>query len=127
MAFTSSQNIALALLRIGFSGLMLTHGTDKFLNLLKGNFQFADPIGLGETTTLVLAVLAEFVCPLFLIVGYKTRWATVLPILAMLVAACVVHLHDPMTNKEHPLLYLNGFLVIAVFGAGKYSVDGRKG
>lgn len=126
MAFTSAQNTALALLRIGFSGLMLTHGTDKLLNLLNGNFQFADPLGLGETPTLILAVLAEFVSPIFLIIGYKTRWATVLPILTMLTAACIVHLNDPFGNKEHPLLYLIGFLVIAVFGAGKYSVDGRR-
>lgn len=123
--FHPLQHAILAVSRIGFSALLMTHGYDKLMRLLSGEFQFADPIGIGEFPTLLLAVLAEFVAPIFIVVGFKTRWATLLPMGTMLVAAFVVHLPDPFNKKEHALLFFFGFLLIYVFGAGKYSADRR--
>ena len=117
------SNLASLILRLGFSGMMLSHGWGKFNNLISGNFSFADPIGIGEAPTLVLAVLGEFVSPILLIVGFKTRMATILPIATMITAAFIVHAADPWANKEHALLYLVGFLGIFLLGGGKYSLD----
>jgi putative oxidoreductase len=41
----------------------------------------------------------------------------------MLVAAFIVHLDDPFKRKELALLYLVGFLIVLLMGAGKYSLD----
>ena len=41
----------------------------------------------------------------------------------MLVAAFIVHGADPFAKKEKALLYAICFLVIAITGAGKYSID----
>jgi putative oxidoreductase len=112
-------------LRVSFGGMMLEHGFGKFQNLLNGKNSFADPIGIGEFPTLVLAVLAEFICPILLILGIKTKAATVLPALTMLVAALIVHADDPWNNKEKPLLYFFGFVAIYLLGSGKYSLDWR--
>ena len=120
-----SKNIDLGLLilRVGVSGLMLTHGLPKLLNLLQGNFEFSDPIGLGSTISFILIVIAEAICPVLILVGIKTRIATIPPIIAMAVAAFMVHGADPIATKEKALLYLIGFLSIGLMGAGKLSLD----
>lgn len=123
MNFNTTQHLVLALLRISFSGMLMTHGYDKFMRLISGDFQFANPIGIGELPTLILAVLAEFVAPIFIIVGYKTKWATVFPMFTMLTAALIVHLSDSFARKEHGLLFFFGFLTIYAFGAGRFSID----
>ena len=123
MANTLKNDIGLALLRIVPSALLLTHGIPKFQKLITGDFEFADPIGIGATPTLFLAVLAEFICPILIILGFKTRWAAVLPALTMVVAAFVVHAADPFGVKEKALLFLGFFIVIYLVGPGKYSLD----
>ncbi|MCW8981140.1 MULTISPECIES: DoxX family protein [Altibacter] len=123
MTNTTRYHLGLLLLRIGFAGMMLTHGIPKLMKLLGGNFEFGDPIGLGEPISLVLAVIGEAICPLLIIVGFKTRWAAIPAFLTMGVAAFIVHADDPFASKEKALLYLVAFLVIALLGAGKYSLD----
>ena len=123
MTNTTRYHLGLLLLRIGFAGMMLTHGIPKLMKLLGGNFEFGDPIGLGEPISLVLAVIGEAICPFLIIVGFKTRWAAIPAFLTMGVAAFIVHADDPFASKEKALLYLVAFLVIALLGAGKYSLD----
>ncbi|MBU2526835.1 MAG: DoxX family protein [Bacteroidetes bacterium] len=123
MNLNTTQHLVLALLRISFSAMLMTHGYGKLTRLISGDFQFANPIGIGELPTLVLAILAEFVAPIFIIVGYKTKWATVLPMFTMLTAALIVHLSDPFARKEHGLLFFFGFLAVYAFGAGRFSID----
>ncbi|NOY46970.1 MAG: DoxX family protein [Chlorobi bacterium] len=121
----NSTHLALAILRIGFSGLLLTHGIPKIGKLFADTIEFPDPIGLGVTLSLILVLIAEVVGPLFVIIGYKTKLATIPTIIMMTVAVCVVHLSDPIGTKEKALLYLIGFIVIYLAGPGKYSIDKR--
>lgn len=123
MTSTLKNDIGLALLRIASSAFLLTHGIPKFQKMIGGDFEFGDPIGIGAAPTLFLAVLAEFVCPILIIVGFKTRWAAILPAVTMLVAAGMVHLTDPFGTKEKALLYLVIFVAIILLGPGKYSMD----
>ncbi len=116
-------NLGLALLRISASAMMLTHGYPKFQKLLSGDFEFGDPIGLGPAPSLFLAIIGEFICPILVLIGFKTRWAAIPTVITMVVAAFVVHAADPFGTKEKALLYLVMFLVIALLGPGKYSVD----
>ena len=69
------SNIGLALLRIVPSAMLLSHGIPKFQKLLNGNFEFADSLGIGAAPSLFLTVIGEFVCPILIIIGFKTRWA----------------------------------------------------
>ena len=62
------SNISLLLTRVFFSLLMITHGYPKLMNLLSENPSFGDPIGIGEIPTLILAVIAEFIAPIFIII-----------------------------------------------------------
>jgi putative oxidoreductase len=115
--------VGLALLRILPSVFLLTHGIPKFQKLISGNFEFGDPIGIGAAPSLFLATVAEFVCAILLILGYKTRLVAIPPAIVMLVAVFAVHSSDPFGVKEKPLLYLAFFIVIILLGPGRYSID----
>ncbi len=116
-------DITLLFNRVTFSLLMLTHGYPKLIKLFSENPTFSNPIGIGEFPTLVLAVFSEFIAPIFVIVGYKTKLFSFFPLVTMLVAGFVVHFDDPLKSKEKALLYLVGFTVIFFLGPGKYSFD----
>ena len=117
-----STNFGLLLLRLGFSGMMLTHGIPKLLKLFQGDMGFPDPLGIGSGFSLVLTVIGEAICPILIILGLKTKWVAIPPIITMLVAAFVVHGSDPLGKKELALLYAFGFIAIALLGAGKYTI-----
>lgn len=119
-------NIDLGLLvfRIGIGALMLSHGIPKLLDFFSSeDLSFADPIGLGEPVTFGLAVFAEFVCAFFLVLGFLTRFAAVPLIITMGVAAFIVHADDPFSRQELPILFMLGFIFLAISGPGKYSLD----
>ncbi|MDX1462173.1 MAG: DoxX family protein, partial [Marinirhabdus sp.] len=82
-----------------------------------------DPIGIGALLSTILILLAELVAPVLVIIGIKTRFAAVVTAIAMAVAAFIVHGGDPIAQKEKALLYLFGFIAIALMGAGSLSVD----
>ena len=118
------NNIALLILRVVFAGSMLYgHGLNKLNRLIEGDLSFANPIGIGEAPTLVLAVFSEFLAPLFILVGYKTKVFSFFPAATMFVAAFIVHLSDPFARKEKAILFLIVFIVIMMMGPGKYSID----
>ena len=120
------DHIGKLLLRVGYSLLLMTHGFPKLKKLFSDDIRFPDPLSVGEENSLFLTVLAEFVFPLFIIVGYKTRIASFFPAFAMLIAAFVVHFDDPFGKKELAILYLLGFVLVTLFGPGKYSIDRYK-
>jgi len=120
---TNAINFGLLLFRVGVSGAMLTHGYGKLLKILAGDFSFGDPIGIGPTASLILSTIAEFIAPLLLIVGWKTRWFALIASINMLVAFIIAHDGDAFAKKEKAFLYLIAFIFIYFSGAGKYSVD----
>ena len=117
------KSFGLLLFRVLISASFLTHGSSKAIKVLNGDFSFADPIGIGELPTLILAVIAEVIAPLFIIIGYKTRLASLPAIATMVVALVIVHINDGFVRQELPLLYLVSFLLIFIIGPGKISVD----
>ena len=111
MANTLKTDLGLAVLRILPSFFMIfQHGWGKFNRLISGNFEFADPIGIGSSPSLFLAVIGEFICPILIIIGLKTRWAAVPSAITMFVAAFIHHGADPFGQKEKALLFLVIFI-----------------
>ncbi|MFK7811471.1 MAG: DoxX family protein [Maribacter sp.] len=123
MKSNSLTHIGLAVLRILPSLMMLAHGLPKFKKLIAGNFEFGNPIGIGEAPSLFLAVVGEFIAPILIIIGYKTKFAAIPSLITMLVAAFIVHAADPFGTKEKALLYAVFFIAIILLGPGKYSLD----
>ena len=123
MHASSFKSLGLLIFRIVVSGSLLTHGSSKAVKLLNGDFSFANPILIGELPSLILTVIAEVIAPIFIIVGYKTRLATLPAMVAMFVFVFVVHLNDGFSRQELPLLYLVSFMLIYILGPGKISID----
>jgi putative oxidoreductase len=114
---------ALLAIRIFVGVAMLTHGFPKLMMLLSGKIEFMNFMGIGEKTSLILTVLAEVLCSLFVLLGLFTRFSVVPLIITMLVAALMVHGNDPFAKQEMSLLYLFHYILIFVAGPGNISID----
>ena len=115
-------NILLLTLRIGVAVLMLTHGFPKLIKLISGDFGFPDPIGLGSVFSLVLAIFAEVFCSILILIGFRTRLASIPLIILMLVALLIVHGDDPILEHWNILLYIFTYGVLLHLGGGKFSL-----
>ena len=102
---------------------MLNYGYAKLERYLNGERGFADPLGFGEEFSLILTILAEFFCSIFLVAGLFTRAVLIPLIVTMLVAFLIIHSDDPFEKKEHPLLFLIPYVTLLLTGPGRYSVD----
>ncbi|KIA98252.1 MULTISPECIES: DoxX family protein [unclassified Flavobacterium] len=112
------------IIRLSIATLMIFHGLPKLNTLLAGGeIQFPDPLGVGSTFSLGLAVFAEVVCSFLIAIGLATRLASIPLIITMLVAVFVVHGADPIDVKEMAILYLLFYLLLFVTGSGKFSID----
>jgi putative oxidoreductase len=120
---SNGVNIWLFIARMTTGAFMLTHGLPKLQNLLAGKMQFADPIGIGSTPSFILVIFAEVICSLLLILGFATRFASLVLIINMSVAAFVALADQPFGKKELPLLFLLLFIGFLILGGGKYALD----
>ncbi len=113
----------LLVFRIAIAVFMMNHGYAKLTKLIDGDLSFANPIGVGETASLILVVFSEFFCSLFIGLGALTRLASIPLIITMAVAAFITHGGDPFAKKEMALVYLLIYITILILGPGKYSID----
>ena len=112
------------IIRLSICTLMLLHGYPKFQTLISGGpIDFPDPLGLGSSTSLILVVLAEFVCSILIVLGLFTRPALVILIINMLVIAFVIHGKDSLGDKEHALIFLFTYVALFLLGSGRFSVE----
>lgn len=117
-------NVSLLIARIGIGALMLTHGWPKLMMLLGDDpIQFPGVMGLGATASLTLAVFAEVVCSILILLGLATRLASIPLLITMLVAVFHIHANDPFAMQEMGVLYLLAYAILLLMGSGKYSLD----
>jgi len=90
----------------------------------EGPVKFADPFSLGPEISLGLVLFAEVGCSLLVMLGFKTRLATLPLLFTMLIAAFYAHAADPFGKKELSLLFFTLFLSILISGGGRFSFDG---
>ncbi|WP_343594425.1 DoxX family protein [Pseudomonas sp.] len=107
--------------------LFFIHGLPKLLAWSGELQRIEDPFGLGAPLTLGLAVFAEVVCPLLLLLGVAARLAC-LPVLAvLLVALVVVHPDWSLEQGQFAWLLVALYGGLALTGPGLYSVSGLIG
>ncbi len=129
----TSKDLASLILRLGFGFFIaFGHGLGKLQMLISGDIQFPALFGIPSVVNLTLAVLAEFVAGVMVLIGLRTRLATIPLMITMLTAAFVVHGGDPLfssggASKEFALIYFIAFLGIYFLGSGRYSVDAVTG
>lgn len=121
-------DLGLLTLRIAIGLLMLFHGIAK----LKG-VSFIEGLLTSKGLPAFMAYgvyITEIIAPLFLIIGYRTRLASVIYILGVLTAIFLVHSADIFTLNQHGGwgiellgLYLFGALALIFTGGGKYALS----
>lgn len=110
--------------RILFGLLLLAHGWQKLENFGVLSQTFPDPIGIGHTLSLLLAMFAEIICSLGFIFGFLYRLVLLPMIFTMIMAFFVVNGQDPfLIKRELPFIYLVVFILMYMAGPGRYSFD----
>ncbi|PKB18799.1 DoxX family protein [Flavobacterium sp. 5] len=103
--------------------LIVVHGLKKIGIGVEIAEKVPNPLHLPEIFNYSFAVAANLVFPLFVILGWCTRWAT-LPTLAVILSGYfIVHWNDPLLVSDVPFMYSLGFLFIFCSGPGLYSMD----
>ncbi len=121
-----ASDVGILVLRLAMGlALFFGHGLGKLLDYSERASRFPDPLGLGSEASLALMVIAEVLCALAVAAGIFTRLAAIPPIIGMAVAILLVHAGDPFGEWEKGLLFLAGFLAIALIGPGRLSLDAR--
>ncbi len=122
-AYGKDVNAFILRLVLGFS-MFYGHGLSKW-NILFGEdeIQFADPLGIGVTFSIGLAVFAEVICAWLVVVGLFTRLALIPLIITMGVATFVFHSGSPFGKIELSMIYFFGFIALLFIGSGRFSLD----
>ena len=122
-----SADLGLLVLRLWLGlSLLWLHGRLKLLDFADLSHKFPDPLGIGSTASLVLAVFAEVVCSGLLVLGLVTRFAALSAAITMGVAFFVVHkasLEMGSHSGELAFIYLAGFVTLVIAGPGVLSAD----
>ena len=120
----------LALRVLVFLPLFMKHGTEKLFTFHQMAQNFLDPIGIGPVPTLFIAMIADGICSLLIVLGLGTRWAALYSLCNLFVAwATPPHnfallSHTPAgAAGEAIFLYMSACVVLFIGGAGKFSLD----
>ena len=123
------QNIGLLILRLSIGGLMLFHGYNKLIHGIDGLVDMFSSKGFPGSIAYAV-YLGELLAPIFIIVGYRTKLASLFVVATMLVAMFVVHADDLLKLGDHGEwgvelvgLYLFGALSIFFLGGGKFALS----
>jgi putative oxidoreductase len=119
-------SLALLVLRVWLGlTMLLNHGLAKAKGFSSMASNFADPLGVGNTTSLALVVLAEVVASALLILGLLTRFAALMLAVTMAVAFLIAHKGALSGDRSGELafIYLAGYVTLLLAGAGRFSLD----
>ena len=117
--------------RILISILFILAGFGK-LTAISATAGWFGSIGLPmPTVTTIVVGLVELLGGISVLVGFQTRIAAIVLAVFTLVATAVAHLDFSQAGNalmlQKNLGITGGLLLLAVLGAGAYSIDGRKG
>ena len=111
--------------RILLSAIFLINGIGKISNYV-GTIQYMDNFDV-PAYLIIPAIIVEILFPILLIIGYYTKFSALVLSLFTLVLAVIFH--TDFLNQMQLMSFLKniaiagGFLIIFVYGPGKYSLD----
>lgn len=128
---TSSSPLAILAGRVLLSILFILAGFGK-LTAISATAGWFGSIGLPMPTVTTVAVgLVELLGGLAVLVGFQTRIAAIVLAIFTLGATVVAHLDFSQAGNalmlQKNLGLTGGFLLLAVLGAGAYSIDAKRG
>jgi putative oxidoreductase len=122
----SAVDWALLFQRVAGSLLLLqVHGLPKLMHFNAQLRLIEDPFGLGTGLTLCLAIFAEVVCPLLIMLGLCTRLACLPIVFLLLVALLVVHPQWSLAEGQFGWLLVILFTTLTIAGPGRIAIGRR--
>ena len=113
--------------RILLSAIFLINGIGKIFNY-EGTIQYMENFDV-PAYLIIPAIIVEILFPILLIIGYYTKFSALVLSLFTLVLAVIFH--TDFLNQMQLMSFLKniaiagGFLIIFVYGPGKYSLDSK--
>ncbi len=119
-------------LRVWFGlSLFLKHGWEKPTNFAQMAQHFPNPFHVGPVPGLVFALISDAICSILVLLGLETRWAALWIFANIFIAWSFVHgfqfFGRGADHGEAMVLYLGGFLALAIIGPGRISLDCKLG
>ena len=111
--------------RILLSAIFLINGIGKIFNY-EGTIQYMENFDV-PAYLIIPAIIVEILFPILLIIGYYTKFSAL--VLSLFTLALAVIFHTDFSNQMQLMSFLKniaiagGFLIIFVYGPGKYSLD----
>ena len=111
--------------RLLLSAIFLINGIGKIFNY-EGTIQYMEDFDVPGYL-IIPAITVEILFPILLIIGYYTKFSALVLSLFTLVLAVIFH--TDFSNQMQLMSFLKniaiagGFLIIFVYGPGKYSID----
>ena len=119
------MNVIEVLGRIFLSAIFLINGVGKIFSY-EGTIQYMENFNVPGNL-IIPAIIVEILFPILLIIGYYTKFSALVLSLFTLVLAVIFH--TDFSNQMQLMSFLKniaiagGFLIIFVYGPGKYSID----
>ena len=111
--------------RIFLSAIFLINGVVKIFNY-EGTIQYMENFNVPGYL-IIPAITVEFLFSILLIIGYQTKFSAL--VLLLFTLALAIIFHTDFSNQMQLMSFLKniaivgGFLIIFVYGPGKYSID----
>ena len=111
--------------RLLLSAIFIINGIGKIFNY-EGTIQYMENFDV-PSYLIIPAITVEILFPILLIIGYYTKFSAL--VLSLFTLALAVIFHTDFSNQMQLMSFLKniaiagGFLIIFVYGPGKYSLD----
>ena len=111
--------------RLLLSAIFLINGIGKIFNY-EGTIQYMENFDVPGYL-IIPAITVEILFPILLIIGYYTKFSAL--VLSSFTLALAIIFHTDFSNQMQLMSFLKniaiagGFLIIFVYGPGKYSLD----
>ena len=111
--------------RLLLSAIFLINGIGKIFNY-EATIQYMENFDVPGYL-IIPAITVEILFPILLILGYYTKFSAL--VLSLFTLALAVIFHTDFSNQMQLMSFLKniaiagGFLIIFVYGPGKYSID----
>jgi putative oxidoreductase len=123
-----TTELALLVLRVWMgTSLFLRHGMEKLFGSPDAVSHFPDPLHVGSYASFTVSTISDGLCSILVALGLATRCSALLIFGNIFVAwSLVVHFQffaKGVSPGEAIVLYLGGFITIALAGPGRFSID----
>lgn len=129
MSYLRNEDIGKLLLRLSCGGLLILHGYHKAFVDIEPIKEMVSSQGLPDGFAYG-TIIGEFVAPMFVIAGFKSRIAAAIVAFNMLMSVVIAHRDIAFKLNdfggwmiELNMLYMLSAIAIVFLGSGKYSLS----